>query len=175
MSLWISAILEMWKWRGIWIWNHIQPTPGNRWSKFAEGVQYLKVACSCLPGSGHPLNSALGTENACKRDREEKEFSNIGKKRENKCKELAYRTEKASEQEKTLREDMRVNIMAIFFTMKKWRFNIWLNTLFCQLHNLAHIIICLIWPEIFKLLISKHIWFSQKEYFDSINTWPFSY
>ena len=34
---------------------------------------YLRLhAFSSLPGSGHPLNSALGTERACKRDREEK-------------------------------------------------------------------------------------------------------
>lgn len=37
-----------------------------------EGCTYRLHAFSCLPGSGHPLNSALGTERACKRDREEK-------------------------------------------------------------------------------------------------------
>lgn len=36
-----------------------------------EGAQ---DAFSGLPGSGHPLSSALGTEKACKRDREEKRF-----------------------------------------------------------------------------------------------------
>lgn len=39
-------------------------------------------AFSTLPVSGHPFNSALGTERACKRDREEtEELSKIRAKR----------------------------------------------------------------------------------------------
>lgn len=52
-----------------------------------------------LPGSGHPLNSALVTESVQKGKRGKKEFSKTGKKRVSGGKDTAYRTEKASQQE----------------------------------------------------------------------------
>lgn len=61
--------------------NHRLKRHKDWWVKWrctgqTQGLQ----ACSRLPVSGHPLNSALGTEKACKkRDKRKKEFSIGGK------------------------------------------------------------------------------------------------